>query len=125
MDEELCVNQAKTIERIERHAYHIRDLDNQIRKNHGRTKTIKYMLEELKLLKNLIIGQGCEFYQPERNWCPILNETCDLINKPLCVIRINKLKEEEEQKEYLPKNSNFTKINREETTNNKRQKIHL
>ena len=113
MDEDLQVKQAKTIERIERHAYHIRDLDNKIRKNHGRTKTIKCLLDELKLLKDLIIGQGCEFYLSEKNWCPLLNDTCDIINKPSCPVRVKKLKQEEEQQEYLPDNLNFARIKRE------------
>ena len=120
MDEDLQVKQAKTIERIERHAHHIRELDNKIRKNHGRTRTITDLLDELKVLKDLIIGRGCEFFQSEKNWCPLLNDTCDVINKPSCVVRINKFKEEEDQQEYLQDNPNFTRINREERTKDNR-----
>lgn len=113
MDEELLVKQAKTIERIDSHFDFLERLDRKKRNNHGKNNRFSKIKEELKLLKNLIIGQGCEFYDVPKNWCPLLNEVCDVINKPKCPVRLKKLEEEKNQTEYLINtltNSTFTPI---------------
>lgn len=97
----------KIIFELDEEITHLKKID-QKKRVHG-SNAIYIRLEQLaNSLKILLLGE-CEYGKD--NWCDIICDTCDNIDKENCALRMEKKRQEKmKPKELLLSDTTFTKI---------------
>lgn len=89
------IKAVKVIEQLKLEIEKQKVLDKKKRGNHGETPVFERIEKLAQKAYILLVGQGCEYYQSAKKWCPILKETCDIINKEACAVRLDYNKKKE------------------------------